>query len=60
MLQDSAEFAESVEALIRQSLGIPLDEKVSFDDDELVADQQLDKEEEEEEEKEELPEHEEL
>lgn len=59
MLQDSAEFAESVEALMRQSLGIPLDEKVTYDDDEPVANQQVE-EEEEEEEKEESPEHEEL
>lgn len=58
MLQESAEFAESVEILMRQSLGIPLDEKVSYDDEEPVADQQI--EEEEEEEKEESPEHEEL
>lgn len=57
MLQESADFAESVEALMKQSLGIPLDEKVSYDDDEPIADQLV---EEEEEEKEELPEHEEL
>jgi len=57
MLQDSADFAESVEVLMRQSLGIPLDEKVSYDDDEPVAEQPA---EEEEEEKEESPEHEEL
>ncbi|XP_025423448.1 endoplasmin homolog [Sipha flava] len=56
MLQESADFAESVEALMKQSLGIPLDEKVSYDDDEPIADQQI----EEEEEKEESPEHEEL
>lgn len=61
MLQDSADFAESVEVLMRQSLGISLDEKVSYDDDELVADQPAEEEEaEEEEEKEESPEHEEL
>lgn len=65
MLQESAEFAESVEALIRQSLGIPLDEKVTYDDDdEPAAYQQIGKEEEEAEEeeaeKEESPEHEEL
>lgn len=58
MLQESADFAERVEALMRQSLGIPLDEKVSYDDEDFVADQQI--EEEEEEEKEESPEHEEL
>lgn len=57
MLQESADFAESVEALMKQSLGIPLDEKVSYDDEEAVADQQV---EEDEEEKEESPEHEEL
>lgn len=57
MLQESADFAESVEALMKQSLGIPLDEKVSYDDEEPVADQQV---EEDEEEKEESPEHEEL
>lgn len=66
MLQESAEFAESVEVLMRQSLGISLDEKVSYDDEEAVADQQVEEEEEEgegegeEEEKEESPEHEEL
>lgn len=52
MLQDSADFAESVEVLMRQSLGIPLDEKVSYEDEELVAEQQADEEE--------TPEHEEL
>lgn len=57
MLQESADFAESVEALMKQSLGIPLDEKVSYEDDDPIADQQV---EEEEEEKEELSEHEEL
>lgn len=57
MLQESADFAESVEALMRQSLGIPLDEKVSYDDEESVGDQQV---EEEEEEKEESLEHDEL
>jgi len=46
MLQESADFAESVEALMRQSLGIPLDEKVSYDDEESVADQQVEEEEE--------------
>lgn len=56
MLQESADFAESVEALMKQSLGIPLDEKVSYEDDEPISDQQV----EEEEEKEESPEHEEL
>lgn len=57
MLHESADFAESVEALMRQSLGIPLDEKVSFDDEEeSVGDQQV----EEEEYKEESLEHEEL
>lgn len=52
MLQESADFAESVEALMRQSLGIPLDEKVSYDDEEPeepIADQQAEEEEEEEE-----------
>lgn len=57
MLQESADFAESVEALMRQSLGIPLDEKVSYDDEESVGDQQV---EEEEEDKEESLEHDEL
>jgi len=57
MLQESADFAESVEILMRQSLGIPLDEKVSYDDEDSVSDQQID---EEEEDKEESPEHEEL
>lgn len=57
MLQESADFAESVEALMRQSLGIPLDEKVSYEDEEPIADQQT---EEEEDDKEESPEHEEL
>lgn len=56
MLQESADFAESVEALMRQSLGIPLDEKVSYDDEDSVSDQQV----EEDEEREETPEHEEL
>lgn len=56
MLQESADFAESVEALMRQSLGIPLDEKVSYDDEDSVADQHV----EEDEEREESPEHEEL
>lgn len=64
MLQESADFAESVETLMKQSLGIPLDEKVSYDDEEFVADQQVEEDEEEEdqeeEEKEESPEHEEL
>jgi len=61
MLQESAEFAESVEGLMRQSLGIPLDEKVTYEDEEPVVDQQVEEEEEgEEEEKEESPEHEEL
>lgn len=59
MLQDSADFAESVEVLMRQSLGIPLDEKVSYDDDESVAEQPAE-EEEEKEEREESLEHEEL
>lgn len=54
MLQESADFAESVEALMRQSLGIPLDEKVSYDDEESVADQQVEEEEEEEKEHDEL------
>jgi len=57
MLQESADFAESVEVLMRQSLGIPLDEKVSYDDEEPISDQQID---EEEEDKEESLEHEEL
>lgn len=57
MLQESADFAESVEALMRQSLGIPLDEKVSYEDEEPIADQQT---EEEDDDKEESPEHEEL
>lgn len=57
MLQESADFAESVEALMRQSLGISLDEKVSYDDEDTVAEQQVDDEEEEEKES---PEHEEL
>lgn len=57
MLQESADFAESVEALMRQSLGIPLDEKVSYEDEEPIADQQT---EEEEDDKEESPDHEEL
>lgn len=48
MLQESADFAESVEALMRQSLGIPLDEKVSYDDEESIGDQQAEEEEEEE------------
>lgn len=56
MLQESADFAESVEALMRQSLGIPLDEKVSYDDEESVGDQPV----EEEEDKEESLEHDEL
>jgi len=60
MLQESADFAESIEALMRQSLGIPLDEKVSYEDEEPVTDQQVDEEEEEEEEEKEFPEHEEL
>lgn len=47
MLQESADFAESVEALMRQSLGIPLDEKVSYDDEESIGDQQAEEEEEE-------------
>lgn len=47
MLQESADFAESVETLMKQSLGIPLDEKVSYDDEEPIADQQVDEEEEE-------------
>jgi len=58
MLQESADFAESVEVLMRQSLGIPLDEKVSYEDEESVGDQQV--EEEEEEDKEESLEHDEL
>jgi len=61
MLQESADFAESIEVLMRQSLGIPLDEKVSYEDEEPVTDQQVEEEDEEEEEEEkEFPEHEEL
>jgi len=52
MLQDSADFAESVEVLMRQSLGIPLDEKVSYEDEESITEQPADEEE--------SPEHEEL
>lgn len=35
MLQDSADFAESVEKLMRQTLGIPEDEAIEEEEDDI-------------------------
>uniref|UniRef100_A0A8D8UUT7 Endoplasmin n=1 Tax=Cacopsylla melanoneura TaxID=428564 RepID=A0A8D8UUT7_9HEMI len=41
MLQDSADFAKHVEAMMRQTLGISVDEKVEEDDDDDVEEEEL-------------------
>lgn len=33
MLQETADFADSIEKMMRQTLGVPLDEQTEFDDD---------------------------
>ncbi|KAL1464670.1 hypothetical protein WDU94_004297 [Cyamophila willieti] len=40
MLQDSADFAKHVEAMMRQTLGISVDEKVEEDDDDDVEEEE--------------------